>query len=1513
MHAERDHLLRFVFPELREKLHYYGIALDEIDLRWGITEEQINEGKLLDLCLQHIEESDYFVGIVGQRYGTVVNELPQSVLKRFESLNPARKYSVTELEIRYALQVLGKPLQSAFFYFREESGMEQVPDDQLIVYKDNNEDAHLRLRELKSFVIQEATTGIYHYHTNWDTSAYEQATQQYGRLGELDKFGEKLLEQLWLSIEKDHLTTAVLPEASDVKAWEDNLHRRFYENRLRAVSPYVRQEVQSQLRKYLSLDPRDSGYNKPLLLIGEPGSGKSTMLAQLAKAVALKGSGAWESVIHFVGASPQSTSPRSILSRLASGIGRMMGVELPDTKTRADLSKWIQNQLSAWSKAVPLMILIDGLDQLESRGNPIDILDWIPKWLPSNVRVVLSVAERSDSNGESQAIVAAAENRYYFVVRLQPLEEEECAIIARDVPALAAKSLSKSQLQALLFNPATRNPLFLRVALEELRGYGSYEQLDDRIASFPDPSRYEQPLPALFGQVIDRLELEFDTSLVQQVLGMLASARAGLTDGELESMTSGRSNKDLFPLLRRMRLYLKGGAERRGFFHRSFELAVRERYLCQSHQKRLYHTLLADFFRSQPDYYEQSTQAQPNRRRSEELYWQYEQLEAFDEAAKLLCQPSFLVAKLEVGLLEELIGNFEASIAHHEQGLIEARIPLLKAFPKMYMALQQRASFLSKHPQYLFQVFWNFLSVSNEASAGKGSLVQPYHELGVEDWIKKWRNEPTSSFRPAKWIKQLKPLSRAYRGAMRKSSGIVFLLWSEDSQYLLITDFQKEHFVWFANKLDNPFVKLPDPVEGYYSAKWSPSRPELMIEFRVRETELKTYTCVLLWSAEEAEDYAFVFEINEESVFCCALEWEHTGTYIIAIIKVVEEDYPTHLLAVFDRFGDKQKIIAIEEYVSTEIELPEKKFVFACDRYIACILKGYSVHLWNWGGDTVYHYLLAELKEEVELLSWSLCGQYLACFWGAGRVMVWNTNELESPVYEGRTQDCPFVESYWGLRPNDVLHHLKTRILLREKDIRYYMRVEPEQEKKLSSYSFFIQRQRQRVMYYMGMKKEEDRRVRSYKVSVEGESWYSEGFVDGTIEIKKDDDSVASFFAHHYAIQHMAWSPNGAFLASFSGDEVCLWERRYIFLQSENVRMGEKYDSLYGSWSPVGTHFVRVGVMGKKRNALTSYNALFIWELKTGQLIRRVQFDKSINAFDWSPDGRILVTALEPANGIDNRVPEIHFYDIESAEQNTIPSNNFFAPWHVAYSPDQKWIAVTDRYDKIAVYRDDQKTRKYRGDKNQWYHQFSIPLSLETIRAVGKMLTKPKGYPIRITEHSLEILNIEWSFDSAYVAILSGDLDVYIFSVKRYQTVVKLSMEERVKQYYMDKESEGFKASASVYDYSLSWLKGERLLLEARYYNHITVWDVEKEELVSVEKHPKDTDWMQAGQAYQVNATHTNLGSTQDIATIVRARDQEKLAYISHYLSGRIYPNPEYDHIWAEEVDGQMLFFSLEE
>jgi hypothetical protein len=72
LHAERDHLIRAVSPELRERLERHRVHMVDIDLRWGATAEQADDGRGLDLCLEQIDRCrPLFVAVLGQRYGWV--------------------------------------------------------------------------------------------------------------------------------------------------------------------------------------------------------------------------------------------------------------------------------------------------------------------------------------------------------------------------------------------------------------------------------------------------------------------------------------------------------------------------------------------------------------------------------------------------------------------------------------------------------------------------------------------------------------------------------------------------------------------------------------------------------------------------------------------------------------------------------------------------------------------------------------------------------------------------------------------------------------------------------------------------------------------------------------------------------------------------------------------------------------------------------------------------------------------------------------------------------------------------------------------------------------------------------------------------------------------------------------------------------------------------------------------------------------------------------------------------
>lgn len=132
MQDEREELVKRVFPSIRRLCEQRGVAFAEVDLRWGVTDEQKAEGAVLPICLAEIDRSrPYFIGLLGQRYGWVPESLPDDLAAQLPWLRSLADTSVTEMEILHG--VLNDPgaIDSAFFYLRDRAWMANATTDQL--------------------------------------------------------------------------------------------------------------------------------------------------------------------------------------------------------------------------------------------------------------------------------------------------------------------------------------------------------------------------------------------------------------------------------------------------------------------------------------------------------------------------------------------------------------------------------------------------------------------------------------------------------------------------------------------------------------------------------------------------------------------------------------------------------------------------------------------------------------------------------------------------------------------------------------------------------------------------------------------------------------------------------------------------------------------------------------------------------------------------------------------------------------------------------------------------------------------------------------------------------------------------------------------------------------------------------------------------------------------------------------------------------------------------------------
>ena len=578
MHAERDHLVRFVFPRLRQELLQRRIHLVDVDLRWGVTSEQ----DALSVCREVVDECrPRFLCMLGGRYGWVP---------------PGKTRSITADEVHYG--VLDRDLKSrgfAYFYFRDPSAtaamVEVAPGEFREPVGSHGADA---LAALKA-AVTEARLQPFVYRAQWDDPSR--------RLLRLKEFGDRVYADLKQSIDQEF--GPATGEKPDEFTEENAAMEAFIEERVQRFVLGSRQTVWDELLEHA----QSTGGNGYLCLTGASGSGKSALLGKFCQDY--REAHPQDLVIpHFVGASPGSTDVRRTLRRLCHELvaGAGLTVEIPEDpeKLRVAFGEILQ-QASATKRIV---ILLDAINQFDATTQ-LAGWSWLPEELPATARIILSTVsvvsgQSSVASGQQTALSPLDALRHRRIpphkVELEPLTAEDAEAIINEFLHRYRKSMTADQRAALLSKADAGTPLYLLAALEELRTLGTYEEITDRIAQLPPDTR------ALFIWILKRLEddpgfldskgQQIGQQLVSRFVSLLGVSRHGLSQQELEELLSpGDPQGNVATLTQLLRPYLMLRGDFIDFYHQQMALAVEHRYLPEDTKWRQAHAELVGYFR----------------------------------------------------------------------------------------------------------------------------------------------------------------------------------------------------------------------------------------------------------------------------------------------------------------------------------------------------------------------------------------------------------------------------------------------------------------------------------------------------------------------------------------------------------------------------------------------------------------------------------------------------------------------------------------------------------------------------------------------------------------------------------------------------------------------------------------------------------------------------------------------------------------------------------------------------
>jgi WD40 repeat protein len=755
MHAERDFLVKRVFPRLRDWCERRRLRMMDIDLRWGVTEhDATRHAAVVDVCLSRIDACrPFFVCLLGQRYGWIpgLQDVSPRTIDAFPGLGAAlaQGLSVTELEVLHAVLRPfggGHPAPEpgtagqALFYLRDPSSLEGLPGEPGYLRRTFDdgaeEDGERRLflldkqKKLRETTVPSTDRPVVTYECSWDPESFSpelalplkcpallpQNVERWRRLwreaagvevggldveedpaqgakarafneritaGRLSGFraggedlGERLLRDLEEAIERRYPDHVERPAGDALDRENDDQEQFLFVNSEGFVD---RAGDFDALDAYLA-----GGPERPFALTGSAGSGKTMLLANWIDRSRTRGTGAAAFIgFRFVGASDGATSVPTILRSLLLEMKRNGAIAGEIPADPQELRRAWPALIAEAGETGGTVLVVDGLDQLESGLRD---LTWVPLTLPPGVRLVVSFKPEAPLGVEALRLLREAGA---VLGEVPPFDRaEDRRRLVRAYLSQYLKELDEEHIEALIAVEGASRPLFLKVVLSELRVFGAFASLGEKIVR--DFGR--TPVEA-FESVLRRLESDpayaplEPAYAVPRLFGLLSHARRGLSIDELGSLLNREPRPGAPPegsesaaadsastYLRQVRPFLARREGRYDFFYDAFRQAARERYTASEGPGPASRRPSGDWHRTLADYFERlplwlppdgektgagpSPAARAHRRKVSELPYHFACCGDVKGLERTLASLEFIEAKCQAGLIYDLEADY---------------------------------------------------------------------------------------------------------------------------------------------------------------------------------------------------------------------------------------------------------------------------------------------------------------------------------------------------------------------------------------------------------------------------------------------------------------------------------------------------------------------------------------------------------------------------------------------------------------------------------------------------------------------------------------------------------------------------------------------------------------------------------------------------------------------------------------------------------------------------------------
>ena len=502
MEHERSYFGEVLAPRISRICSERGVSFFNVDLRWGITEEDQIGGQVLPICLGEIDKCrPYFIGIIGNRYGSVMERVPEQVVRSIPWLEGKEGVSITELEMLYAVldhEKLDSSVNSAFYIRSDRLSRELYPALSVESGK-----AIERLDRLKSAIRSDGGVLCSDYDT-------------------IEEFGEKVMRDLigWLDEN--------FPESGDVA----RIRREWYNGEI-LRGHIENREFNAFLDSYIGSSRRS------LLIYGDGARGKTAsltawepknakkILINCASDEAYRDMSAVAVRILSEVCNYLSEEDARELCAIVDGINKDCGGRISNEAERERFLDSVLECIRALTPMCPVAVVINDLNLLSDDAG--SLLSRLPVDGGEGVNFICSTND--DEMVENADVIG-------WNVKEMPLFPEEHAreLIDQSLSRYG-KSLSPKQFEMLLSSSAARYPGQLRFVISFLLNHGRFNNLDrltSDIAAIPE-------VHGIYRYVYYYLTADVagnERAATRAVLGFLRAADIALSENDCFEMTS---------------------------------------------------------------------------------------------------------------------------------------------------------------------------------------------------------------------------------------------------------------------------------------------------------------------------------------------------------------------------------------------------------------------------------------------------------------------------------------------------------------------------------------------------------------------------------------------------------------------------------------------------------------------------------------------------------------------------------------------------------------------------------------------------------------------------------------------------------------------------------------------------------------------------------------------------------------------------------------------------------------